>query len=157
MIENIIKDKDSSEVSCVEPEDRIALIKFSKSSKRVFSLVEKKTNFTQLKNQILRLNLEEGDRDARPKLALAVVSAVKEFKMAENTKRKKVSDDMEMGSDNEDKSGMSQNMNKKYIVCITNDFREEKAGRRNSISFEKMEKELKKNKINFILIGLDMT
>ena len=50
MIENIIKDKDSSEVSCVEPEDRIALIKFSKSSKRVFSLVEKKTNFTQLKN-----------------------------------------------------------------------------------------------------------
>ena len=62
---------------------------------------------------------------------------------------------------------MSQKMNKKYIVCITNDFREEKAGqdsslrtrssRRNSISFEKMEKELKRNKVNFILIGLDMT
>lgn len=37
-------------ISCVEPEDRIALVKFSRNVKRVFSLVEKKTNFTQLEN-----------------------------------------------------------------------------------------------------------
>jgi hypothetical protein len=36
----------------VEDNDRIALIKFTKNSKRVFSLVEKEKNFAQLENQI---------------------------------------------------------------------------------------------------------
>jgi len=34
----------------VESHDRIALVTFAKNSKRIFSLVEKQKNFTQLRN-----------------------------------------------------------------------------------------------------------
>ena len=45
IIKNILRNN-----SYVEPLDRIALIKFSNNSKRIFSLVEKEKNFKQLCN-----------------------------------------------------------------------------------------------------------
>jgi len=62
----------------VSNNDRIALIKFSKKSNRVFSLVQKEKNFTQLKNQIEKLNLGKSGQDAN--LGKALVNAMSEFR-----------------------------------------------------------------------------
>lgn len=42
----------------VENQDRIALVTFAKNTKRIFSLVEKEKNFTQLRNQIIWLKAD---------------------------------------------------------------------------------------------------
>jgi hypothetical protein len=39
-----------NEDGAVESQDRIALLTFTNNSKRIFSLVEKQKNFTQLRN-----------------------------------------------------------------------------------------------------------
>jgi hypothetical protein len=46
ILSNILEE---SYFNCVEEKDRIALLKFSKCAKRVFSLVEKRKNYPQLK------------------------------------------------------------------------------------------------------------
>ena len=43
----------------IESSDRISLIKFNKKLRRIFSLVQKDSNFAQLKNQVDKLEFEK--------------------------------------------------------------------------------------------------
>jgi len=47
-----------NEDGAVENEDRIALVTYANNSKRIFSLVEKQKNFTQLRNQVIWLKAD---------------------------------------------------------------------------------------------------
>jgi len=62
----------------LEAQDRISLITFAKNARVVFSLVEKDRNFTQLRNQIDRIE-PPGER-VSSNLYKAVKEAIKEFK-----------------------------------------------------------------------------
>ena len=42
--------------------DRVSLIKFNKRLRRIFSLVQKDSNFAQLKNQVDNLEFDSEDR-----------------------------------------------------------------------------------------------
>ena len=47
----------------IESKDRVSLIKFNKRLRRIFSLVQKDSNFAQLKNQVNRLNFDEDEME----------------------------------------------------------------------------------------------
>lgn len=47
-----------NEDGAVENQDRIALVTYASSTKRIFSLVEKQKNFTQLRNQVIWLKAD---------------------------------------------------------------------------------------------------
>ena len=42
----------------IESKDRVSLIKFNKRLRRIFSLVQKDSNFAQLKNQVDELDFD---------------------------------------------------------------------------------------------------
>ena len=65
----------------LESQDRISLITFAKNARVVFSLVEKDKNFTQLRNQIDRIESNgQGADGSQSNLYKALKEAVKEFK-----------------------------------------------------------------------------
>lgn len=70
------------------------MITYSKNSRIIFSLVDKNKNFTQLKNQIKRI---ETNAKSSSNVFKAIVESVKEFK----------------------ENGLNENS--RYIICITND------------------------------------
>jgi hypothetical protein len=47
-----------NEDGAVENQDRIALVTYASNTKRIFSLVEKQKNFTQLRNQVIWLKAD---------------------------------------------------------------------------------------------------
>ncbi len=47
-----------NEDGAVEDQDRIALVTYASDTKRIFSLVEKQKNFTQLRNQVIWLKAD---------------------------------------------------------------------------------------------------
>ena len=65
----------------LESQDRISLITFAKNARVVFSLVEKDRNFTQLRNQIDRIEAGQGEGgSAQSNIYKALKEAVREFK-----------------------------------------------------------------------------
>jgi von Willebrand factor type A domain len=63
---------------CIENQDQISLITYSKNCRRLFSLVEKERNYEQLRNQIVRL--EDGLKGSgSANLLKAIKEAVREF------------------------------------------------------------------------------
>ena len=61
----------------LEADDRISLITYAKNARIVFSLVGKDQNFTQLRNQINRI---EANSNAPSNVYKALKEAIKEFK-----------------------------------------------------------------------------
>ena len=47
-----------NEDGAVENQDRIALVTYASNTRRIFSLVEKQKNFTQLRNQVIWLKAD---------------------------------------------------------------------------------------------------
>ena len=68
-----------NENGAIEDKDRISLIKFSRNLRRIFTLVEKKKNFVQLKNQIESLKVDYDDTDHKPQIAKAFKATIVEF------------------------------------------------------------------------------
>jgi|AACY02.5.fsa_nt_gi hypothetical protein len=134
---------------CVEQHDRIALIKYTKNSKRVFSLVEKEKNFAQLENQISKLDLGSSHVE-ESKLARALKDAISEFRMV-NSETKQASRKARKNM-NFSKSQDGTASHKRYIVCFTNSFHEHYG----DISFAEVEVALAKAEITVILVCYDM-
>ena len=111
----------------LEAQDRISLITFAKNARVVFSLVEKDRNFTQLRNQIDRIE-PPGER-VSSNLYKAVKEAIKEFK--ENgggtTPTGNKQDGNLFGAQSSKKP--RSNDNHRYIVCFTNDAPADPSGR----------------------------
>ena len=55
-----------NENGAIEDKDRISLIKYSRNLRRIFTLVEKKKNFVQLKNQVESLKVDPEDTYQKP-------------------------------------------------------------------------------------------
>ena len=49
----------------IESHDRVSLIKFSRRLRRIFSLVQKDSNFAQLKNQVDKLEFDESETSSK--------------------------------------------------------------------------------------------
>lgn len=64
---------------CILSQDRVSLIKFSKRLRKIFSLVQKDSNFAQLKNQVDKLGFDSGDSDLHGNLCKALAESVHEF------------------------------------------------------------------------------
>lgn len=95
----------------MEAQDRISLITFAKNARIIFSLVEKERNFTQLRNQIDRMELTT---NSHSNLYKAMVEAVKEF-----------SDTLVPGSPRSSSDAVKKNdaghisENTRYIICFS--------------------------------------
>ena len=65
----------------IQSEDRVSLIKFNQSMRRVFTLVQKDTNFTQLRNQIdtMKIDYDENDQFQETTVDLAIWKTIEEF------------------------------------------------------------------------------
>jgi hypothetical protein len=50
----------------IQDQDRISLITYTQQSRRIFSLVEKCSNFTQLRNQVEQLSIDVAHHNERP-------------------------------------------------------------------------------------------
>lgn len=70
----------------VESNDRISLITFAKNLRRIYTLVEKRKNFVQLKNQIEELKADNL-KDQSANLLKALQEATKEFSEHDRTKK----------------------------------------------------------------------
>jgi len=64
---------------CILSQDRVSLIKFSKRLRKIFSLVQKDSNFAQLKNQVDKLGFDSGGSDMYGNLCKALAETVHEF------------------------------------------------------------------------------
>ena len=63
---------------CILNKDRVSLIKFSYRLRRIFSLVQKDSNFAQLKNQVDKLEFDRSAEQIGP-LAKALMQTAYEF------------------------------------------------------------------------------
>lgn len=58
-VRHLLKQVMKSKENCIESKDRVSLIKYATELRRTFSLVEKNSNFSQLRNQIEKLKFDE--------------------------------------------------------------------------------------------------
>ncbi len=76
----------------IENQDRVSLIKFSKRLRRIFSLVQKDSNFAQLKNQVDMLEFDDDECDQYGYMPKALHQSIHEFEQHFLIKKSEISD-----------------------------------------------------------------
>jgi len=121
----------------LEDNDRISLITYSKNSRIIFSLVEKERNFTQLRNQIERI---EPYSKSPSNLYKALKECIKEFKDYQTVQSK----------NSQNPEGQE---NQRYILLLTNELGEDNQKR---IRREDIITLLKQYEVTLLVLGFDM-
>ena len=144
----------------LEAHDRISLITFAKNARIIFSLVDKGKNFTQLRNQIDRIEMNPR---SQTNLYKGLVEAIKEFRDSHisSSPRGGGGATLDRNGQRGSKNGLLNGIsdvgsiadNHKYIICFTNEDCSEGQKNTSRITKDSVQQLLREYGINLIIMS----